>query len=192
MVGTKIRSQGSTKLWTAPQLHSLQSKMTTYFISGVQCFVRCFRAFKPWFVPISIKPTHQYKTVCVLFSIVCMLQLDFSHICVWEHIDIYHYICVIYFYLCVYLHLSPGHSRVVFLLGAAAWPSIDPEVITKRPTRPTLLYSDHPTTRRAIHKHKTHICNTHTTTYRHPVTHIEKITKWLTRPRNRSITSITL
>ena len=89
MVGTQIRSQGSTKLWTAPQLHSLQSKMTNYFISGVQCFVCCFRAFKPWFVPISIKTKHQYKTVCVLVSIVCMLQSDFSHIYIGEHIYIY-------------------------------------------------------------------------------------------------------
>ena len=95
--------------------------------------------------------------------------------------------CVIYFYLCVYLHLSPGHSRVVFLLGAAAWPSIDPEVITKRPTRPTLLYSDHPTTRSAIHKHKTHICNTHTLTYKHTVTQIQKIRKRPTGPRTRQI-----
>ena len=114
--------------------------------------------------PILIKPTPQYNTVCVLVSIVCMPQLDFSHsLRTYSYIIfLYTYMCDLFFYLCVYLHLSPGHSRVVFLLGAAAWPSIDPEVITKRPTRPTLLYSDHPTTRRAIHKHKTHICNTYT------------------------------
>ena len=124
-----------------------------------------FVAFRPWFVLMTnvqlvfcfcfwFKSYIQYLYATIRFQSRLCLRTYRSHVFV--------HISVIYFYLCVYLHLSPGHSRVVFLLGAAAWPSIDPEVITKRPTRPTLLYSDHPTTRRAIHKHKTHICNTHT------------------------------
>ena len=147
MVRKQIRSQGSTKLWTAPQLHSLQSKMTTYFISGVQCFVLCFRAFKPWFVPISIKPTHQYKTVCVLVSIVCMLQLDFSH-SLRTYSYIITYMCDLFLSVCLFAFVSWAFTCGLPPRGcrlALHWPWSDHQ--TADQTHSALLWSSYYKTR---------------------------------------------